>query len=1087
MSVTREALDDIDSHWALKAVGPSRCKRARKLAERELARAALDGQFEFGKSSLTESNIHLLEQVALAYEVGSAEGLDALLRSVSTQPLDSSACQALAGAYRAFELLRVLPLHEDDIERAYQVLHVSSLAYCADRWTDARRWLTERAGAATPLALVKQRWDHRILAALFDAWVRLFRKQGWKDLRDIAVIITNLREDQLAFESDYLGQAPERAAPRALALMALYHWARATELLATYMLQGTPRTIDTELDQHYEAAREAALLAGDNRLDVLLRWLHVASRWMAVGSVWSVAHAVNSRVRQFFEHLTKTRELFEFLPPQRAAVQREGLLDPAHRAITVDLPTSGGKTMLAELRILQALNQFAQDDGWVAYIAPTRALVSQITRRLRRDLEPLDINVEQLSAGFDLDRFEEALLAEPKAGNSFHVLVATPEKMHMIIRNKRTKRPLVLAVMDEAHNIEDESRGLRIELLLATIKRDCSEAGFLLLMPNVPNADEIARWLGSGHAIHLGTSAWQPNQRVVGEFYAKPGEKKGDWRAVFKPLVTSHDTIELRQDALESRERPLRIPYHEAKKGKYITAAMAALFSERGTSIAVARKRDDAWDMAREIAKAFAPNDLFRRKFEKSEEVQLVQRYLADEIGPEFELIELLRQGIGLHHAGLSDEVRALMEWLVEEGHLAVLCATTTIAQGINFPVSSVVLSSLYMAGARRKMTAREFWNLAGRAGRIGHDSVGVVGIARGSDKQDVPRFVRDKTKALVSRLVVLLDEVQRQGELHQLERIIKEDDWADFRAYIAHLLNEAEQLDTLIAEMEQVLRNTLGYSQLESDGTKGGRGEQMRALLTATRHYAEKLAPGLSKLADSTGFSPEGVHQAIGALRDVKSLSIEQWSPELLFNRDLSRLPDLVGAMMHIPELRGALDKIKGSGKIHEQIANIAQDWVQGDSIREIAERYFSKNGKADVKSITNACDGIYKVLASFGTWGLSALSKLPGSGFSFDDLSDEQRENLRALPAMLYYGVRTPGAVLMRMNSVPRSIAERLAMDYEREVSGNMATQTVRQVRHYLSKLEERAWDRARPEKSRMTGSDYREIWLRLSGESI
>src|SRR5215204_2812905 len=55
------------------------------------------------------------------------------------------------------------------------------------------------------------------------------------------------------------------------------------------------------------------------------------------------------------------------------------------------LPTSGGKTVLAQFRMLQALNQFADDDGWVAYVAPTRALVSQITRRLRTDFEPLGI------------------------------------------------------------------------------------------------------------------------------------------------------------------------------------------------------------------------------------------------------------------------------------------------------------------------------------------------------------------------------------------------------------------------------------------------------------------------------------------------------------------------------------------------------------------------------------------------------------------------------------------------------------------------------------------------------------------------
>ena len=61
---------------------------------------------------------------------------------------------------------------------------------------------------------------------------------------------------------------------------------------------------------------------------------------------------------------------------------------------------------------------------------------------------------------------------------SFDVLVATHEKLNLVIRNKKY-RTFSLIVMDEAHNIEDDERGLRIELLLATVKSDCPTANFL--------------------------------------------------------------------------------------------------------------------------------------------------------------------------------------------------------------------------------------------------------------------------------------------------------------------------------------------------------------------------------------------------------------------------------------------------------------------------------------------------------------------------------------------------------------------------------------------------------------------------------
>jgi replicative superfamily II helicase len=133
--------------------------------------------------------------------------------------------------------------------------------------------------------------------------------------------------------------------------------------------------------------------------------------------------------------------MFELLPPQRAALQEQGLLDQASRAIVVELPTSGGKTVLAEFRIFQALNQFDPDKGWVAYVAPTRALVSQITRRLRSDLSPIGVRVEQLTAAVEVDSFEQELLNEQGDTKRFHVLVTTPEKLQLVIRNKAVNRP----------------------------------------------------------------------------------------------------------------------------------------------------------------------------------------------------------------------------------------------------------------------------------------------------------------------------------------------------------------------------------------------------------------------------------------------------------------------------------------------------------------------------------------------------------------------------------------------------------------------------------------------------------------------
>jgi replicative superfamily II helicase len=170
------------------------------------------------------------------------------------------------------------------------------------------------------------------------------------------------------------------------------------------------------------------------------------------------------------------------LPPQRRALREEGLLGSGHRAVIVNLPTSSGKTFIAQFRILQALNQFESKQGWVAYLAPTRALVNQVSARLRRDFAPLGVTVERVSPALEVDALEASLLTDKDHQSHFRVLVTTPEKLDLMLRGGwegKIGRPITLVVVDEAHNLAQENRGIKLGLLLATINRECRYAQFL--------------------------------------------------------------------------------------------------------------------------------------------------------------------------------------------------------------------------------------------------------------------------------------------------------------------------------------------------------------------------------------------------------------------------------------------------------------------------------------------------------------------------------------------------------------------------------------------------------------------------------
>ncbi|WP_422136207.1 DEAD/DEAH box helicase [Endozoicomonas sp. ALD040] len=1076
MTLSFEQLQSADNHWAVKAIDPATRKNAFDAAKDGLVHSALG-------SLLTGTHIEVdyasIEQVASAYELAAIEGIATLLSPSSAEQQTKDL--AIAGANKAFGLIRALPIPEDTDQRVFHVLHMAGLAYAGDRWTDLRRWFEEHEKELKVPSVADAAWNKRVVYRLFDAWVRLLRKRSWDDLDQIAEIIVGLRHDQASHEKAFLDQAQGTSRQsEAIRLVSLYHWAKATERLATYMLQGEPLAIESELDQHFEAALKAAQISCDTKLEMLLLWLHVSSRKMVEGSVWWVAHSVNSRVTRFVEHVTRHKSMFELLPPQRAALQEQNLLDPASRAIVIDMPTSGGKTQLAQFRMLQALNQFADDGGWIAYVAPTRALVSQITRRLRSDFGSLGIKVEQLTGAIEVDAFEDALLGEQEA---FQVLVATPEKLQLVMRNKKVQRPLALLVMDEAHNIEDKERGLRIELLLATIKQEASKANFLLLMPYVPNASELAQWLGSGRgkSISLSTSAWQPNDRIVGLFDAEKAEngKRGDWKLTFETLTTSQRTIHLHGKHDVDGIRPISSLSMSKVGINSLAGAMAKVFSKRGTSIAVTQNIPSAWSVARLIAEELEP--LVRIP----EEIELVQRFLSTEISPDFELIGMLKKGVVVHHAGLPAEALALIEWLTEEGHIKVMCATTTVAQGLNFPVSSVFLASpKHPYGI--KMSSREFWNLAGRAGRIGHDSVGVVGIAAGTNPNEIRQFVSDATGELLSRLVSMLEEIDTAGELHALIAVIHQEQWADFRSYIAHLWNEKKNLDEVIAEAEQLLRNTYGFSSLRAKSDSHSQ-QQANALLEATRGYVRQIAkhPENAALADSTGFSPEGVRTALLELKNLENkLTAEDWKPSSLFGSQKGRstLSDLMGVMMRVPQLQKSLTELGGDGLGHQRLADITQAWVDGSSLEDIANQFFDEGDLTS--NLSKACKAVYRDLANNGAWGLSALSKMPTAGIDFDNLSDDELRTLNNLPAMLYHGVKSEEGVLMRMNSVPRSIAENLGADFKRQHQDTDTATAPTLAAGYVSALSSEDWSRLRPEGASMSGDDYRKVWKQLSG---
>jgi hypothetical protein len=1059
----------------LRAFGEERFARALGTARGWLLRSVLE-QVATGDlqrlSELAKTDALLIEKALFLAELSALEQLD----YAESQSRTPQAVILRRACSDAFYLLRALPRSADGERARKELLRLASFGVLGDRSADVRRWLREQG--LPPAAPESAPWPIRVFASVADAFLRVVRKDGWQDLHQVAANIATLRNLQTTFEKDYLSGATGNGHVAALELVALYHLAKAVETLGSYCGKGSPKDVVGDLQFHFLRSIRAASASGMMEMDVLLRWLRSAAIKTAQNSVWWLLRSFNSRISEHVRHIaseTFTRPMLELLPPQRRALLEDGLLDPAHRAVVVQMPTSSGKTLLAQFRILQARNSFPE--AWIAYLVPTRALVNQIALRLRRDLQPLGIKVESAAPVQEFDVFEEEWLVSPDDAD---VVVTTPEKLDLLIRGDKrgpTKRPLGLVILDEAHNLAERERGVRTELLLAMLNREYPDAQFLLLTPFVPNGKELASWLDDqrSHAITVLAADWQPNDRAIGIVY--PHGRGRDWGLRFRTLHTMPAGIEIEGDLpLEGPRPPLGMPVSKARGAKSRVAAAAARILGRraGTScIVLADSPSSTWDIADLIASEIAdqPN--------QSDRVSLVRRFLESEFSPEFRLCDLLRKGIAVHHGGLSPDARFLVEWLTEEGDVQILIATTTLAQGVNFPVSSVVLATHYLYrpnAGKEEMSPAAFQNLAGRAGRLFQDTLGIVAFASQDERaEDIQSFVSRQVQDLTSALEEMVRDVLERGLALNLNALVREDaGWASFGQYLAHVYRQTNDHEKFVGDTEKLLRATWGYRRLAE--SQPAAAEQ---LVEASREYAatlQNMGAGVLSLVDSTGFSGETIMQILRH-RDQLPDSFPEWEPRALFQPTPDTLAALLETLLGARELQ--LEMPPGSQQ--RQLAEILSMWVRGESIATISTQHFMTETTTLTEAITKCCQQLFQRFAQAGAWGLGALQTV--AGVNLVDLSPSDVDAFRTVPAMVFYGVSTVPGVLMRTLSVPRSVAVSMGERFKRQDTPGPASR-VQRARTWIESQPASVWDSAKAPEVSLSGEDYRRIWRVLNG---
>ena len=254
------------------------------------------------------------------------------------------------------------------------------------------------------------------------------------------------------------------------------------------------------------------------------------------------------------------------------------------------------------------------------------------------------------------------------------ILCCTAEVLSNIALREGAAAPFDHVVMDEFHYYADRERGVAWQVPLLTL----SDTRFLLMSAT----------LGDTTPFEASITALNGRPTVT----VKSGERPVPLDYAYAEIPLAH-TIEKLVD--------------EGRTPAYVvhfTQAEAAASAQDFTSLRIATKEQKA-----EIAA-------------RLESVDFSSPY-----GPSVK--KWLRHGIGLHHAGLLPKYRVLVEQLAQLGLLRVICGTDTLGAGINVPIRTVVLTKLCKFDGQKtaRLTARDFHQIAGRAGRKGFDDRGCV------------------------------------------------------------------------------------------------------------------------------------------------------------------------------------------------------------------------------------------------------------------------------------------------------------------------------------------------------------------------
>ena len=402
------------------------------------------------------------------------------------------------------------------------------------------------------------------------------------------------------------------------------------------------------------------------------------------------------------------------------------------KSVVVCAPTGAGKTCIAQSAIHLAL----ENNTRIFYTTPLKALSNQKYFDFSRQYG--EENVGLLTGDTTINRDAQ-------------IVVMTTEVFRNMLYGttfgtiKDNLKDVKYVVLDEVHYMNDEQRGTVWEESIIYCPTNIQ---IIALSATVQNSKQLTNWINT---VHSGTEHVFTDFRPVPLRFYYYDSSKPD---TVLPLLTP-------DGKLNKKIKPeSKYKYFNKKTSvKNPVASITLALKEKNMLPAIyftfSRKKCD------ENAQKCANLELLT-KDEAIKVASLVDEYIKEnpylENNPQ---IELIKKGVASHHAGLLPGWKLLVERLFQQGLIKMVFATETLAAGINMPARTTVISSISKRTdeGHRMLSANEFLQMSGRAGRRGMDEIGYVVIVGTpfQTPQDVATLATSDANPLESKFLILI------------------------------------------------------------------------------------------------------------------------------------------------------------------------------------------------------------------------------------------------------------------------------------------------------------------------------------------